>query len=189
MAKRKGISKSVRFRIFARDGFKCRYCGASSANVVLVVDHVMPVAEGGTNDDTNLITACEPCNQGKSDKRIEQFAPTPDDRLRLAQERNEQRRAAEAARQAIAARKEFRETVVDMWCDIRGTDEVDRRTINVIVNYAQRYGVELVAEWIEKAHARKPWAKDSQVGMYVSGIRRNMIENGEIDPNGALGEM
>lgn len=188
MAKRKGISKSVRFRIFARDGFTCRYCGMDSTRVVLVVDHVVPVAGGGTNDDENLITACESCNQGKSAKLLDQFAPTEEDRLRLSQELNEQRRAALAAAQAVEARKEFRQTIIDLWCDIRGVEEVDRRTINVIISYAQRYGVAMVAGWIESAHARQPWAKDYKIGMYVSGIRRSMVENGEIDPNGLLGE-
>lgn len=63
--KRKGLSKKTRFDVFKRDGFKCQYCGAHPPSVLLHVDHIKPVAEGGQNDIDNLVTACEPCNLGK----------------------------------------------------------------------------------------------------------------------------
>lgn len=62
---RRPIPKSMRFRVLRRDGFKCRYCGAMPPDVVLHLDHVMPVANGGMNSDDNLVTACLPCNIGK----------------------------------------------------------------------------------------------------------------------------
>lgn len=65
---RKSISKSLRFDVLNRDGFKCRYCGATSDMATLHIDHVLPVALGGTNDFDNLVTACAPCNLGKSAK-------------------------------------------------------------------------------------------------------------------------
>lgn len=61
------IRPSQRFRILSRDQYTCRYCGRSAPDVVLEVDHVIPVAAGGKNDDTNLVTACRDCNVGKSD--------------------------------------------------------------------------------------------------------------------------
>lgn len=67
MADRKPLSKRVRFEVFKRDGFVCQYCGAHPPHVLLHADHIVPVAEGGGNEETNLITACQPCNQGKSD--------------------------------------------------------------------------------------------------------------------------
>lgn len=57
---------SVRFCILRRDGFTCRYCGRRPPDVVLHVDHMVPVARGGTSDEDNLITACRRCNLGKS---------------------------------------------------------------------------------------------------------------------------
>jgi hypothetical protein len=62
---RKAIGKKLRFDVFKRDGFICAYCGATPPTVVLHVDHIHPVAEGGTNDIDNLITSCQPCNIGK----------------------------------------------------------------------------------------------------------------------------
>jgi 5-methylcytosine-specific restriction endonuclease McrA len=62
------VSKRLRFRILVRDRFTCRYCGArASDGAKLAVDHVKPRSKGGKTEATNLITACEPCNSGKSD--------------------------------------------------------------------------------------------------------------------------
>lgn len=64
---RKTLSKKIRFEVFKRDSFTCQYCGKSAPDVVLSVDHIDPVAKGGSNDILNLITSCASCNQGKSD--------------------------------------------------------------------------------------------------------------------------
>jgi hypothetical protein len=60
------ISKRLRFEILRRDNHACRYCGAAAPGTVLVVDHVVPVALGGSDEPSNLATACDPCNSGKS---------------------------------------------------------------------------------------------------------------------------
>mgnify|MGYP006374615333 FL=1 len=65
--KRVGIGAKKRFEIFKRDGFRCMYCGAHPPSVLLHVDHVKPVAEGGGNDELNLVTACERCNSGRAE--------------------------------------------------------------------------------------------------------------------------
>lgn len=71
MSNRKSISKKIRFEIFKRDQFKCQYCGSSAPDVVLQVDHINPVSKGGDNDLLNLITSCEPCNNGKRARLID----------------------------------------------------------------------------------------------------------------------
>ncbi len=63
--KRKAIPKSVRFEVFKRDNFTCQYCGRKAPDVVLEVDHINPVANGGENDILNLVTSCRDCNSGK----------------------------------------------------------------------------------------------------------------------------
>jgi hypothetical protein len=60
------VSRRVRFEILRRDGHACKYCGAQAPDVALTVDHVIPVALGGSDDPTNLVTACQPCNAGKA---------------------------------------------------------------------------------------------------------------------------
>lgn len=68
--KRKSISKKLRFEVFKRDGFKCQYCGAAAPDVLLEVDHIQPISKEGDHDLLNLITACKPCNLGKSDRLL-----------------------------------------------------------------------------------------------------------------------
>lgn len=67
----RSMTKGKRFEIFKRDGFVCQYCGRKPPEVVLHVDHIVPVIEGGDNDEMNLVTACSECNLGKGKKRIE----------------------------------------------------------------------------------------------------------------------
>lgn len=62
---RKPISKKIRFEIFKRDSFTCQYCSNKSPEVILEVDHIIPVSKGGTNDIDNLTTSCYNCNRGK----------------------------------------------------------------------------------------------------------------------------
>lgn len=60
------VSRRLRFEILRRDGHTCRYCGAMAPTVELDIDHVIPSTLGGTDDPSNLVTACKPCNGGKS---------------------------------------------------------------------------------------------------------------------------
>mgnify|MGYP002700374209 CR=1 FL=1 len=69
--KRKGLSNKIRFEVFKRDSFSCQYCGQSAPDVVLNADHIKPVAKGGDNSITNLITSCFDCNSGKSDRELD----------------------------------------------------------------------------------------------------------------------
>lgn len=60
------LPRAVRFRVLARDGFKCVYCGRAASEVALEVDHRVPLAHGGSNDESNLCAACRDCNLGKN---------------------------------------------------------------------------------------------------------------------------
>lgn len=57
--------QKLRWQILERDAYTCQYCGQFAPNVVLEVDHKTAVADGGTNDPSNLVTSCRSCNQGK----------------------------------------------------------------------------------------------------------------------------
>ena len=64
------INLRLRFRVMARDNFKCCKCGKSPAtdpSVILHVDHIKPWAKGGETTIDNLQTLCSECNLGKSD--------------------------------------------------------------------------------------------------------------------------
>ncbi len=91
-SKRKSLSKKIRFEVFKRDKFTCQYCGKVAPNVVLEVDHIKPVAIGGLNDILNLITSCNDCNGGKSDRQLSDDSVVAKQRtqLEMLQERREQ---------------------------------------------------------------------------------------------------
>lgn len=60
------VTKRVRFEVLRRDEHTCQYCGQMAPDVVLTVDHVVPVSLGGSDDPSNLVAACRDCNAGKS---------------------------------------------------------------------------------------------------------------------------
>lgn len=69
-APRAGMSTRRRWLVLERDGHRCRYCGATPEDKQLVVDHIVPVAAGGSDEMDNLATACVDCNAGKADLRL-----------------------------------------------------------------------------------------------------------------------
>jgi len=66
--KRSPLTKSIRHEVFVKDGFKCVECGATNQQTRLHVDHILPVAQGGTDELSNLQTLCEACNLAKSNR-------------------------------------------------------------------------------------------------------------------------
>ncbi|ACK68136.1 HNH endonuclease [Rippkaea orientalis PCC 8801] len=59
------IPESVREYVFQRDNYNCQSCGKNKQQVTLNVDHIIPLAKGGSNDISNLQTLCKQCNQKK----------------------------------------------------------------------------------------------------------------------------
>ena len=62
---RKSLSLRERFSVLKRDGFRCQYCGAYAGNTALVVDHVIPILNGGENAAWNYLTSCKDCKLSK----------------------------------------------------------------------------------------------------------------------------
>ena len=86
----KRISRHV---LFARDGWKCVYCGTEGNRLTL--DHVIPRSRGGTSVWENVVTSCAPCNHRKGDRLLGETSmtlrspprpPTPVLFIRLATE-------------------------------------------------------------------------------------------------------
>ena len=46
---------------------RCHYCKASLTLVGATVDHIVPIAAGGTNAFYNLVACCWSCNNAKAD--------------------------------------------------------------------------------------------------------------------------
>lgn len=79
-----------RFEVFKRDSFKCSYCGQTPPAVVLQVDHMIAVVDGGKDDINNLVTACFDCNSGKGARRLTSLPATVRENLEAIQEKEEQ---------------------------------------------------------------------------------------------------
>lgn len=65
------MTSKLRQQIKERDHFTCKYCGASISkepNLLLEIDHIVPVSKGGLTTEENLQTLCWRCNRKKGDK-------------------------------------------------------------------------------------------------------------------------
>lgn len=66
---KRNVPLSIRWEVLERDSFACCKCGArKDSGAVLEVDHIKALANGGSNDKTNLQTLCFSCNRGKGIK-------------------------------------------------------------------------------------------------------------------------
>ena len=57
--------KFSRVNIYARDHYRCQYCGKKAAISDLTYDHVVPRSQGGLTEWTNIVTCCYLCNRRK----------------------------------------------------------------------------------------------------------------------------
>ena len=80
VAKRRRVSPTQRKTVLERDGYKCRICGISrqylddkvpglGEYLRLEIDHIVPIAQGGTSDESNLQCLCWRCNSLKGSKK------------------------------------------------------------------------------------------------------------------------
>ena len=92
MSMRKSLSRTLRFEVFKRDKFTCQYCGRTPPSVILEADHIVPVSKGGQNESLNLVTACEDCNRGKSDKQLSSVIPSRAAEIKRKREQLDQTR-------------------------------------------------------------------------------------------------
>lgn len=69
--KRKTIKPKARFNILERDNYTCQACGATPQDGAnLEIDHIKPIAKGGTDDPLNLQVLCRECNAGKGARQL-----------------------------------------------------------------------------------------------------------------------
>jgi len=82
----KWIRPEKRLAIYLRDGMACAYCGRGieegDTSPALTLDHITPRSRGGSNEATNLITACVRCNSKRQDTPLAQFAGACATRIR-----------------------------------------------------------------------------------------------------------
>lgn len=152
---RKAIPKSVRFEVFKRDSFTCQYCGSKAPDVVLHIDHINPVAEGGDNDILNLVTSCVECNMGKSSKQLSDHSVV-DKKHKALSELQERKNQIEMMFEWQSSLSELEDFQLDklveyfeerVW-DIAKISDKGRESLRVDV---KKYGIEFVMSCIDKS--------------------------------------
>lgn len=69
-AQRSAMTNDLRDAIKKRDNYTCCLCGNSvfnEPNLLLEVDHIIPISKGGKTEASNLQTLCWRCNRAKRD--------------------------------------------------------------------------------------------------------------------------
>lgn len=172
-ANRKAIPQSVRFEVFKRDMFRCQYCGRGAPDVVLQVDHMHPVYEGGSNEILNLITSCFDCNSGKGKRLISDQSIL--DRQRAQIEELEERRQqlemmlawrnglADLHNQAIDGLREFFEKLVP------GV-KLNERGVQSLRRMVADFGLHASCAALENALPALRYNDSGKIEMYSVGV-------------------
>lgn len=71
--KRRRITKEERKKIYNKYGGHCAYCGCKIEYKGMQVDHVVPLAKGGKDEEGNMLPSCRSCNHYKATLTAEEF--------------------------------------------------------------------------------------------------------------------
>lgn len=164
-------SKRLRFEILKRDGFKCRYCGATAIESLLHVDHVHPKSEGGDDDPANLVTSCSSCNLGKSnikldDSRIQQ-GTTTEAMLEHAEQVGEYLSAVKVVEQKRAEVLDF---LTVKWNAVNRNSLLEWQADHIAI-LARKYPLDVLIDAIEITGVKGLGATGSI--KYLYGVLRN----------------
>ena len=184
------ISLATRFRVLRRDHFTCMYCGQRPPAVTLQVDHVVAFSAGGPNDERNLLTACNLCNQGKSDSDARPWRPEPY-RYTPIRECKCPRPFCAGPYGNVAAKDDLERGCPCVGChdcDVCGSGACDRARFDkpedhdpfegcLSVEYAHKFGIRLIDAgsdpWVirdPQVSAGAAWARDE----YMKPVREDL---------------
>lgn len=143
------VGKKIRFEVFKRDKFTCQYCGRSAPDVVLHADHIMPVSKGGDDDITNLVTSCQDCNLGKSNRLLSDDAAIKKKKKQLdeLQERREQlEMMMEWQRSLLDLEDVAIEEVSEFWSEVANGYHLNESGLKNLGKWVKRFGVNEVCK-------------------------------------------
>jgi len=172
---RKAISKKLRFDIFKRDEFTCAYCGSTPPNVILQVDHIHPVAEGGLNHIDNLITSCQPCNIGKGANVLTNIPISLKDKASFVLEKEEQIKAYYKVMQEQEDRlNDEMWLIADIIDSGSPTKGMDKGWLSSIKKFLKQLNYFEVLEAAEIARAKFKWG-GKKTFLYFCGVCHRKI--------------
>lgn len=180
------VTKRLRFEILRRDNQTCQYCGEKAPDVTLHVDHVIPVALGGTDQPGNLVTACKDCNLGKSS--VPADAPTVSGlSAHAAAFALEMTDKMTRIRATLELEDEYLEEFEDSWKRWKSGD----KTVPLPPDYRQsiykfaRMGIpqSLLARGIDIAMTKKGIRADFGEFQYMAGVVWRTLDEAEVAAN------
>lgn len=176
---RKSISKKVRFDVFKRDAFTCQYCGAHPPAVILHIDHIIPLALGGENHIDNYITACAPCNLGKSATSLAEIPQSLKEKAGEMAERELQI----AGYQKVMDEKRLRveeeaAQVSEIYEEFNPGYTLSSTGLVSVRKFIESIGVHAVCDAMEQAYTRPSVRKGGEF-KYFCGICWNIIKGGK----------
>ncbi len=176
--KRKGLSASLRWQVFARDAFTCRYCGVQAGDdgVILHADHLISVADGGTNAMDNLITACSRCNGGKGAKSLTSIPDASGVAERLADRAKSIHNQASQMSKVLKQKEALEQEAINLKCAAFDVSDVlmGKGESRLILNLCTEFGADTVLDWYRLAAIKR--ISESKAVQYVCGIARRVRE-------------
>ncbi len=169
------VSVRTRFEVFKRDEFTCRYCGRKTPDVILEVDHIVPVCEGGGDDQMNLATSCWDCNRGKAGNPLASVlvCEDPTEKAILMIERDRQLREYDAVLNTILeSRMAQAEGLEDFWHELTGRSSMPKNHFTWLTRVVGELPSTIVKEAMLAAYSA---GKTSDL-RYVMAVIRNRRE-------------
>lgn len=169
------VTKRTRFEVLRRDEYTCRYCHSTINE--LTVDHVVPVALGGTDDPSNLVAACRDCNFGKASSSPDSalVAQVDEDALRWAAAMKKAATLASAKRRTTRKKLDAFREVWDGWKYGSGKtvplppDWEDA----ILRQFDSGLTLDDLTEAV-RATMTKPWVRTDEF-RYFMGVVKNML--------------
>jgi hypothetical protein len=152
--KRKALTNRQRFEVFKRDSFTCQYCGKSAPDVVLNVDHIIPVNSGGDSNITNLVTSCFSCNSGKSDKELSDDSAVKMQMNQLELIQNKKEQVDMIAEWAMLLNKDFEIEAINKMISNINQSSLTEFGIKNVKKLISKYGFKKVAESIPLSYQK-----------------------------------
>ncbi len=174
------ITPKIRFEVFKRDDFTCRYCGRKTPQVVLEVDHIVPVSKGGGNDIDNLVTSCWECNRGKGATLLTEMDNelnlhiktilTLEREIQLAEYNEAKRRQREREDSEI-------DELLGYWDKLANGHARQLPNSTLLRRYLRYISAEDIKDYMEIAMSK---CGDYHGCSYLFGILRNIKDNAQI---------
>lgn len=145
----------------------------------MVVDHVVPVAKGGTDDPENLVCACSECNLGKSDIGLDEsrlpLAPGP---AEIREQAGQIAEYLDACKALDEKRREFRQYLTNRWCWAMNCNSVPNRFLSRLMSVVSSHGLDIFNAALDVVTAHSAHLRGEDEFKYFNGVVKRMVSGG-----------